>query len=773
MEEGTIAKIEEFLCFSRNSNQDLKILYNYTVLATEFTLDSLKTFYILNSETIITFKTQKITISEILYNCEQLLSKIADDLYSFILCNTFISRNYLNHEQIISKERLNDFCKKENWIKNQKIEYYIPGTERIINLINSGLLPTFISNVLPESLKLSKNTFKYLMNYQINIAELMNYTELDNDSINIISEKLLTDSVFKKQCSNFIEDQGILNSTMQIIASLLNIFRKSNFSDRSSLHPKYCGLHFENVYIPFSEFKAIGNSFNLEGFLGRLELYYIYLSHKKNLEDDLNDISIALATKNEPEQLIFSREGNLDISLTPLDDSFEPEHYHRSTSAQILDLVFKNELFIAFEPYSFRNLNELSTESYFGKIINFYARNIIENNIKIPMNDYLKKVSLILEFLKNSFLQQEEVFPKRLKTEIRLDNLIVACNNQKNLEYKDLGNIYKNEEEHSNRGGIICNEVACSLDTFATSMLFSSLNCEDIQDINVPCNKYQSNDNNMLEEIKDKTISKIPLKFQELSTEIDKNNTKIIEIPYIDFKTCKWMTEEETILLMEHYIKLHDINTISENFISLKSSTENINRYFVENLAELQNKLRKLIICCKLEIPFNINSYSDQEIRQALIESNFLFPLRNFIMTKKVLKKTIHKLFEDISHEKLEIIIREAFESNTSDDFIIVMLENMCKKYDFSHIFRDLIYILKMKKINLARFIQSYFIDLLKSMYLVESYIPLFEELYAEFLNYEDVLIKSNNDKILVLIAKCASAMDKETFYGNTKGKIN
>ena len=103
------------------------------------------------------------------------------------------------------------------------------------------------------------------------------------------------------------------------------------------------------------------------------------------------------------------------------------------------------------------------------------------------------------------------------------------------------------------------------------------------------------------------------------------------------------------------------------------------------------------------------------------------------------------------------------------DDFIAVLFETIFKKYEFSHLFKYLIAFLELKRIPLTKQIQVYFIDLLKSMYIDESYIPLFNVLYEKFLDYDDTQIKSTNDKILVLIAKCASAMDKETYFGNIK----
>lgn len=746
MNEETISKIESFLYFDQNEKQDFKVLYRYSILPSKFTSVFLKAFYSLHSNTFVTFENQKVNVTEIMYNCDGFLNQISDDLCVLILCNIFINRNQLDLEHIISDEHFKIFCSKENWIKNQELVFVLPNTKRIVRLIENGVLPLFLVEISMVPVKINNDTLEYLINKDINIPELMTCKGLNDNSIDLISDQIIKNQLFKKKCEIFIEDQGILNPTMQIIASLLNISKKSLITDFSHLHSKYCGTHFDNIYIPFNQFKSIGNISNPREYLSRLEVYYVYLYHKKSIKDDLEQISIALTSREESIDCKLKYNENIELSLTPLNDGFKSETVNRSVSAQILDLVFKNNFLIDFEPYSFQNIHELACEPYFERIIKVYARNILVNKIHVPMNAYLTDASIILNFLQNSEIEVSENYSKRPKVEMDHDNKfslissttqptvnnISLCKlrpcNPKNLINSDSKEIYTQP-----------NEIECSLDLFPTSILFSSLDFKESQN------------------------------YCSISCSLPEFKVHNCRIPLVDFSTCSWLSENEKNLILSRYVDLYNINQIVSNILQVENSSQKVSEFVNQNFCKIFNKTDKLKIQCKFEISIDSSQYNEREIKEVLNEVTNLYSLRTFIMTNKVPKKIITKLFDNLSDSKLEHLIEETLVSSASDDFIVVLVETISKKYEFSHLFNHLIYYLNLKRPIITKYIQLYFIDLLKSMYIDESYIPLFQKLYEKFLNYEDSQIKANNDKILILIARCASAMDKETYYGNIK----
>lgn len=811
--------IEEFLDFKNNTRQELRILYNYTILHTKFSAIALKTFYILQSDTIVSFDDQKLTISEILYNCDDFLEFIDDDLCSFIMCNTFISKNNLGFGHIISSEKLTDFFSKSDVVN---VNFYIEPSEKVLRLVNLGILPPFISKISTEFIKLNRNTFKHLISENLDVSELMTYGDLDNCEIGLISDRILKDPIFEKACKTHIEEQGILNNTMQIIASLCNINKKSNISNRSYLHSKYCGEHFNEIYVPFAEFKAIGS-------ITALESYLIYLSRKKNLNDDLNDISIALIsekfeslnTKKYCEK-IDSKHG-IDIdssfycSLSPLDNNFNYKPVEKSLSAQILDLVFKKNLRIKFDDFSFRNLAELSTESYFESVIVDYVREIVKSGLKIPKNEFLNNVASVLDFINqnNPDLYEEKV--KKCKIEYfsndqptnHMDSLICSldalgssifissldpmelcfkdneeCTKDQNtnlkVNEKDIAETDHKYNEASSKSNIESNKNSkinetkrlsseLTLKSYTESNKNLTANEFRVYETerlgNEPCltSNIKGNKNSKVDEIR------IPVADQEhKALPIKLNNERNIT-PFIDFSLHRWLTDQESNILMEEYLNLYDVDKISSNFLLMKKPSEKINRFFIDNANKIQSKTVRSKICCKFDISIDLSAYSDAEIKEILSNTENVFILRTFLMQKKIPKKFICKLFQNISDDKMQIIVKESLSGSTTDDFLIKMLETLCKMYEFRHIFDILISVVRLKRLGPTKYVQTYFIDLLKSMYVEDSYIPCFESLYAELLKYEDSVIKSNNDIILGLVAKCAAAMEKETFFGNIK----
>jgi len=396
---STMQEIKDFLEFDCAEHCEYDILYKYSVLHTKFHISQIQTFYFQNVNKLIEFKHQNVSITEIFSRCYLLLD-IASSFFCCAICaNKFIIKNSLEMDLVVSES---DLIKFNNFINKRKCPnpiFKLDCNDKHIEAINKGEIAPCIYNLDARSIVLNKNTFSYLINGNINIPSLMVY-ELSREEIQDLMVRLSTDAEFNSKCCKFIEDQGIINTTMQIIASLCGIKLKCKNVEYSNICKLYCQSHFSDVYIPFSKIERVVD-------LSKQEVYLLYLSNTKNLEKDIPGIIEAI--EDETDDYINITDTNLirekaidlksSISLPSLEIGSQHRMPERSIRADILDLAFKNDLAIPYSEKVYKHITELAQEDYFDKICKRHAKNLIRSNIELPESVFLSEMKAIIDFL--------------------------------------------------------------------------------------------------------------------------------------------------------------------------------------------------------------------------------------------------------------------------------------------------------------------------------------------------------------------------------------
>lgn len=413
-----MVEIAQYLEVDSNNIKDFKLLERFAYLHKTYPEEEIEEFYAHFSFYILDFKVQKITITEVLYNSKDFMNSIGNNLFFQIIANWFIMKNDLSNQFLVADTSLDQFF-IDLGNKRSVYTYLIESSERVIELVKAGKLS---ATMLEPDLNRKKGPFGFSVNEKASVEALTECNTLSFDEIKSILRRIANDRRFASECKRFIEEKGILNETMQIIASFCNIKKAPKSINTREIYRYYCQSHFGTIYRPFECFEPIGK-------LTRHEVYFIYLFHKQELKEDLKDALKAL------------KEDEVGLQPMELDCDMLNWRGERSIKASIFDLLLKKNLEISFDSQVFRLLNELTTESYFSDFCQLHAKDIIENRIFPCLPSCLRDSYSIIKHLK---LQHR-------------DNRIEEVKRQR----RDLS-----KEE--------TNEIKCSLDTLQSLILFSS-----------------------------------------------------------------------------------------------------------------------------------------------------------------------------------------------------------------------------------------------------------------------------------------------------------
>lgn len=430
--------IQEYLELTPGKVYKLSDLAKYTSIHTIYNLDLIACFYRQYAFYEVDFIGQKTTITEILIHCKDLIAFMDQDLYLDLLNNIFIIKNGLLNDLESIGSNASDFLKYNPDLIHREYEFLIESNDRIKKLVLESKLQPFMVDCNGINLQFNKNTFKYLLSRKkISIPALMAYDDLDMSEIKLVGIRIANDIEFSNDCKRFIEDQGILNTTMYIISSLCGLNKHSMKFDTDIVHTLYCPLHSQCMYLSFNTFKSVGN-------LSRHQVYLMYLIHKKTLKDDVDDMILAIKS---PEDSLHeclntaSISESVDLTLTPIDINYIHIKKEKSINAEILNMLLKTSIDIVFDSEVFKYLPELAEEDYFEKICKKYANKILEYNIFEQLPKCITEVKSVVNFI-----------DQHRKRKLKKDE----------------------------------NNLSCSLETIKSSILFSS--CDD------SCNTTENND---------------------------------------------------------------------------------------------------------------------------------------------------------------------------------------------------------------------------------------------------------------------------------------
>lgn len=251
-----------------------------------------------------------------------------------------------------------------------------------------------------------------------------------------------------------------------------------------------------------------------------------------------------------------------------------------------------------------------------------------------------------------------------------------------------------------------------------------------------------------------------------LESSLDDQSNKL---PIISFDEFGVLEEDEKLIILESYIKYYDINDIIRNFLSYKGELKTISFYFESNINKIVNKTARIITHCKLNLPLETKELSDSDIIAVINSDENPYLIRECFYLRKLKKSDITKFISKLDNKQIDEIIRELETISTTVEFAILFINFLENKYELKHIFKMLLKFLTLKNINIVKRIQKLIINILEELFIEEIYLDLISQLYSKMLGFNDLDIKMNNDKILVLLGKIANIMKKELYVGNLK----
>lgn len=708
--------IEQYLEIDSGGVKELRLLERYSRIHVQYSLGDIEVFYSLHCFTDVQFPLEICKVAEILYNCRDFMNSVPDDLLARIARDWFIIRNGLLEALSQSGVGTGEFLRGLERRQDAVHPYLIECTGRVVELVNCGRLYPFMTNCCPSQIRLCKPTFRYLL-YHVDVESIMAYTELTVEEVALLVERMARDRPFSRRCRKFIETQGVLNDTMLLIASICNLNPVIRGTVSPDIHSYYCGKHFSSVYIPLSAFSQV-----LE--LSQLEVYFIYLYHRTDISDNLQDILETL--KTTPTGL-----SGMAVSC-PLDSGSQFCPGVRSIQSHILGLVLARGHTPRYDADVFKYLPELKDEPYFRETCRRYARGLLEDNIFDQVPDDLLKARAIIEYLS-------------------------LCGSR--------WRIHKTEED----------DMVCSLETIQTSLLMSSTSVVEVclsTVSSVP--EPHPTATTGISELHLSTVTGIsePHPTATIHT-LELHPSTTTNIPLICFKEHGWLSDHENSVLLDHYVELFSVNELAGNLLQTSNVSSKVILYFEENIEKITDRTLKAAVCCRLNIPFDPFDLTESEVRAVIDMPGSAFQLRHYMYVKKIAKPYIQKFVEKLTLQQLDVMIHELPSMTPTTDFILAFISTITGRYDLMYISEVLARLMGLRSVEIVRRIQKYILDLLGSMFIDADYLAPIERLYALMLGFGDREIRSNNDKILALIGKASAAMDKGVYIGNLKGAVD
>ncbi|KAI5149237.1 hypothetical protein ENBRE01_0787 [Enteropsectra breve] len=710
-------------------------IYELSLLHNLHSMDQILTFYLANRDTVLLLEDKTTSsLPEVFCYSNELLEAMDSEFYSLVLLDSFITRNNLelatftDVNSVLQDSQYQDPTQQMKTAakclrayieaNEEKFIFKLVPSEKELRCVEDGYLPPMMY-LLKDELKLTKNTFKYLITKEIDVPSLM-AMELSDEMHEPLYIRLHSDKKFASKCKNYISEQEVINTTAYIISVFLNLELSGKNIDYNIIDRIFCCKHTEALNIPFSHFKDLME-------VTKQEIYLLYLHSKRNIAGDLKELDILFSDEKIHNEIVSSsmQEGcfNDDFSGTNIESQLplmspivkEPSlclSPSINALVQILDLALAQGLNIRPGPVLLSLLHYLDKKEYFDKIYDKYAKEIVRNSILIPSKiEAHKNIERVLEYIdKNDHISEP------------------------------LGASHKLFKKNK------CVD-ACSFDTIDDELLLTSL---DDKDKNAQKEDYSGVNSE-----------------KELSANIAVTEPEAA-LPLLNFTRHTWLERAQRVLLMRHYILNYDANQLTENYLISCSHAE-VDAFFKANYNSIRDKCSKLATMARLGIDITTESATIKDVAAAIEMVDDVYPFRDVVCQGKVHKRFIAKLIINLTPQKVDALNHKVLTEELSPSFILQYLAYICKEYEFSHIFRILEHVLENYNLNIALAVQKYIMELAQDPFFIEEYFNLVEGLYKKLLKFRDLKIIENNEKILELIVECGKDLDKNIFIGNLK----
>jgi len=718
-------KLEEYLEISNDSPKELSLLQKYSKIHQNYCLSDIEAFYSLHRYTNVNFQLQPSKLAEILYHCTDFMDSVPTDLFARIACDWFLIKNSLLD---CAAQAPWEFLISQGPRLASGPLVLIKSTERVVGLVNTGRLLPFMTTCSPGQLKLSTPPLGYLLDHK-DIPSLMAYPALTEEDVALLVERIVGNHSLSYRCRGFIMTQGILSDTMMLIASICGLKAPVRCRISPRVHSYYCGKHFSGIYVPFSAFAPVFE-------LSALEVYFIYLYHKADISDDLQDILEAVkgagdicSDLNLGEVSVHS--DSLDLEMrsvqstldsemrSPQQDRLELEG--RSVQSHLLDLVLSKGHRPEYDTDLFKYLPELEEKSYFVEVCKAYARELLESNVFHRIPSALCEARDVLRYLRSVASDVIDFTDGMMDACIPMNSCIPvgSCNLVDSCSLVD---------------SCIPVDPSSTIVDFTTDLTNSSFETAQSSSLIIP-------------------------------------STSDIKVPLISFREHRWLTNYQKLTLLEHYTGLYSVDQLASNLLETRGVPLKATQWFKENIEQITGKAVKAAVSSRLGLPFDANSLTLAELHRMIDLSGCGFDLRPYMYANKVPIPLVRRFVANLTPGQLDVVLDELQGVWTQTKFVLELIRTITRKYDLRFISGVLERLMGTKSIKVVRSVQTCVIEQLESMFVDCEYIETMERLYRLMLGFQDRVIRMNNDRILMLIGKAWRGMDKEVYIGNLAGE--
>lgn len=698
--------VSEYLQLRPGTRNELSVLQRLSTVGTRYAQEEILRFYTANYTEILEFEGgARMSLSQIFYRLVRPLGGIDDSFYSLVAAHCFVSLNDIHYGDRITLDDLPAL--------NEHIERGADGTcykklgssERAIRMINRGVLSPYMFDVCSDSIELRKSTFRFLITSSVSVPALMGY-EMDAGEVEMLVSEMAGSPGLRDRCAAYINDQGVINTTIFVISRLLGMDKRGRNVDHRRAGAMLCSEHDGHTHIPFSSFRRIGD-------LDRSEVYFLYLSSKTDFTDDIPDIREFFdcwdpsAPASIPDDTAADRCSLRDtddtcLSLTPLTFPRPGGDAERDIYVQTLRLLLGRGVDIGFHRKAFTLLLRLESEGYFTGVLCRYGRDMVECGLRPAGNP-------------------------RMYDDI-----------ERNLRYLGMS--------------VDTQEVPCSLDS-ADSVLFSSGQSGVVCDT---AGRAVRRDISIEDPIDASLLS---------SGAVCRSDA----VPVLRFGDHPWIRDSQRILLLENYLRHHSVDDLVDNFLLLSKTSSTIDSVFASEYPKIQDSVRRGLAMCRLSIEIGRGTFSRQTVRALLDGADALFSLRAVVLFEKVGQRHIAKFLESLNpgqEDEIYLLVRSSI---VTQDFVLSYIPHLARRYEFSHISDILMFFVDSYREPVVVRVQKYIISLMADMFFVETYFEPIGMLYRRMMAFGSKRVRVLNESILSMVLACGRAMDRELFIGNVK----
>lgn len=730
--------------------------YSYSILIAFHTLpvyfkgNEIFQFYNEYRDATLRF-TDNITISlaEIFFRCQPLHAAIDDYFFSVIYTRYFALLNSIDIAGFSTTGSFDfyGFNTHLEKISETTALSKIPCSDRVVRLINSEQLSPFMfENINSAAIRIHQCTFSFLLAAGVDVSSLMVYNFSSPEEIRRLSRKMKTTPTLRKQCAEYIEDQGVINTTMFIIASLLglkNSLNSTKMIDCSSIANLFCVEHGSALYRPFSSFRDSSDG-------SRCELYYSYLRPKRCLDADISDI----------------REVFDEISIADKEEGIILPGRQSDRAESVLSLADE------YGQHSLSFLSSLSAGECAGqRCSEMGILNILQLTLErdVDFGFHCKAFDVLMDFPASHTLQQKF---RRYCKEIIQSGIDTGSGRHSEL-FSAIRTIldYLGYTKESGKVGEPQAPFLCSFDPNTSIIFTSDIEVDADGDVFLCSTPIHSP---AIEECGDELAGKANAPegvgvSSLVSAHSEDGRDK--KIPLIHFADFPWLTDDDKSVILDNYIHHFSLFDLVDEFLSARAFSPGACEFFKTRHQEIRCPVTRALVMCKLSLEISPQSLLAKDMRTVMDRADSLFAMRHIILHDNIPGRFYKKFIDNLTLEQEAHIADTIRSERVNENFICAYLPHLFSKYDLIYIIDHLVFFIENYPKKVVLKIQKHLLQFTEDMFFTDNYLLQITLLYKKLLRNSSVEVQGANEHILAAMTRCGKALDREVFIGNLKEK--